>query len=142
MLRFLPVTLFVALPLAELYTLLAVAARIGALRTVALLVLAGVAGVAVMRQVGVRGVLHLRDALGRGQSPAQPMLEILLMQLAALLLIVPGFIGDAVALGLLLPPLRRWLAARLSPPMAAETRTEVHVIEGEFRRRDGSDSRQ
>lgn len=136
MLRFLPVTLFVTLPLAELYTLLAVAARIGALRTVALLVLGGVAGVAVMRHVGVRGVLQLRNALSRGQSSAQPMVEILLMQLAGLLLIVPGFIGDAVALGLLLPPLRRWLARRLSPPMTVEAHTEVHVIEGEFRRRD------
>jgi UPF0716 protein FxsA len=137
MLRFLPITLFVALPLAELYTLLAVAARIGALRTVALLVLAGMAGVAVMRRVGVRGVLHLRDTLGRGQSPAQPMLEILLMQLAALLLIVPGFISDAVALGLLLAPLRRWLARRVSTPMAPGSRAQAHdVIEGEFRRRD------
>lgn len=142
MLRFLPFTLFVALPLAELYTLLAVAARIGALRTVALLVLAGMCGVAVMRHYGARGLLQLRDALGRGQSPAQPMLEIALAQIAGLLLIVPGFIGDAVAIGLLLPPLRRWLARRLSPPITAESRTEVHVIEGEFRRRDGDGSGQ
>lgn len=140
MLRFLPVTLFVALPLAELYTLVVVGARIGALRTIALLILAGIGGAAVMRHFGARGLLQLRDALGRGQSPAQPMVEIGLAQLAGLLLILPGFIGDAVALGLLLPPLRRWLARRLSPPMAAETRTEVHVIEGEFRRRDDADS--
>ena len=142
MLRFLPVTLFVALPLAELYTLVVVGARIGALRTIALLILAGIGGAAVMRHFGARGLLQLRDALGRGQSPAQPMVEIGLAQLAGLLLILPGFIGDAVALGLLLPPLRRWLARRLSPPMAAETRTEVHVIEGEFRRRDDADSHQ
>lgn len=142
MLRFLPVTLFVALPLTEIYTLLVVGARIGALRTIALLVLAGMAGVAVMRHFGARGLLQLRVALGRGQSPAQPMLEIALAQLAGLLLIVPGFIGDAVALGLLVAPLRRWLARRLSPPITVESHTEVHIIEGEFRRRDGADSRQ
>ncbi|MGE0811391.1 MAG: FxsA family protein [Immundisolibacter sp.] len=138
MLRFLPVTLFVVLPLAELYTLLVVGAHIGALRTIALLILAGMGGAAVMRHFGARGLLQLRDALGRGQSPAQPMVEIALAQLAGLLLILPGFIGDAIALGLLLPPLRHWLARRLSPPMVAESRTEVHVIEGEFRRRDGN----
>jgi len=70
------------------------------------------------------------------------MLEIALAQLAGLLLIVPGFIGDAVALGLLVAPLRRWLARRLSPPITVESHTEVHIIEGEFRRRDGADSRQ
>ena len=137
MFRFLPVTLFIALSLAELYTMLAVGARIGALRTVLLLILAAMGGVAVMRHFGARGLLQLRSALGRGQSPAQPMLEIVLSQLAGLLLIVPGFIGDAVAIGLLLPPLRRWLARRLSRPIAAEPGTEPHVIEGEFRRRDG-----
>jgi UPF0716 protein FxsA len=134
MTRFVP-ALVVVLPLAELYSLLAVGARIGAARTFLLLLLAAGAGVAVMRHYGTLGLPRLHRALASGQPPAQPMLELLLAQLAGVLLIVPGFIGDAVALCLLVPPLRRRLAARLAGP-PADGHVEVHVIEGEFRRRD------
>lgn len=136
MFRLVPVLLFIALPLAELYSMLAVGARIGALRTLLLLVLAAAAGVGVMRHYGARGLLRLHEALRGGQSPAQPMVEIALAQVAGLLLVLPGFIGDGVALCLLLPPLRRWLARHLSGPATAGAHTEAHVIEGEFRRRD------
>lgn len=134
--RLAPVLLFMALPLAEIYSMLAVGARIGALPTLLLLVLAAAAGVAVMRHYGARGLLRLHEALRGGQSPAQPMVEIALAQVAGLLLVLPGFIGDGVALCLLLPPARRWLARRMSGPATVETHTEVHVIEGEYRRRD------
>jgi UPF0716 protein FxsA len=134
MTRFVP-ALVIVLPLAELYSLLAVGARIGAARTFLLVLLAAAAGVAVMRHYGTLGLLRLHRALASGQAPAQPMLELLLAQLAGVLLIVPGFIGDVVAVCLLLPALRRRLAARLAgPPPTGHV--EVHVIEGEFRRRD------
>jgi UPF0716 protein FxsA len=136
MLRFLAILCFVGLPIAELYGLLVVGARIGALPTLLLLMLAAAAGVGVMRHHGVRGLWQMRDALGSGQSPAQPMLETLLAQIAGVLLILPGFIGDAVALALLLPPLRRCLARRLMGAANGQQQADTHVIEGEFRRRD------
>lgn len=136
MVRFLVILCFVGLPLAELYGLLAVSARIGALRTLLLLMLAAAAGVGVMRHHGARGLWHIRAALGTGQSPAQPVLETVLAQIAGVLLILPGFIGDAVALALLLPPLRRRLARRLMGATQNPPQADTEVIEGEFRRRD------
>lgn len=127
--------LFLAWPLAELFSLLEAAARVGALRTLALMVVAAVCGVAVIRHHGARGLLHLRSALGQGQSPAGPMVETLLAQLAGVLL-VPGFVGDAVAMALLIPPLRRRLAARLAGPSGVSGDDGTRVIEGEFRHRD------
>jgi UPF0716 protein FxsA len=135
MLRFLAILCFVGLPIAELYGLLVVGARIGALPTLLLLMLAAAAGVGVMRHHGARGLWQIREALGSGQSPAQPVLETLLAQVAGVLLILPGFIGDAVALVLLLPPLRRGLARRLAGS-ATNQPPDTRVIEGEFRRRD------
>lgn len=135
MLRFLILVCFIGLPIAEIYGLLVVGARIGALPTLLLLMLAAAAGVGVMRYHGVRGLWQMRDALGNGQSPALPVLETLLSQIAGLLLIFPGFIGDVVGLALLLPRLRRGLARRLAGA-ATIAQSEVHVIEGEFRRRD------
>lgn len=134
--RFAFFAIFVGLPLAELYLLLLAAARLGALTTLLLLILAAFAGTAVMRHYGLASLPRLRSALAGGQSPARPMLEAMLAQLAGLLLILPGFISDAVAVCLLIAPLRRWLAARMAGPDGAVSSAEVHIIEGEFSRRD------
>lgn len=134
--RFVYLAVFVGLPLAELYLLLLAAAKIGALTTLLLLILGVGAGMGVMRHHGMASLPRLRSALDRGQSPARPMLEALLAQLAGVLLLLPGFISDAVAACLLITPIRRWLAARLAGPAGAATNTEVHVIEGDYRRRD------
>jgi len=128
--------LFLAWPLAELFSLLDAAARVGVLRTLALMMVAAVFGVAVIHHHGARGLLHLRSALTQGQSPAGPMVETLLAQLAGVLLLVPGFVGDVLAIGLLVPPLRRKLAARLAGPPGTGGGDGTRVIEGEFRRRD------
>ena len=136
MLRFLVIVCFVGLPIAELYGLLAVAARIGALPTLLLLMLAAATGVGVMRHHGAGGLWQMREALGSGRSPAQPVLETLLAQIAGVLLILPGFIGDAVALALLLPPLRHGLARRMVRATHGPQPADTQVIEGEFRRRD------
>ena len=109
---------------------------IGALTTLLLLILGAVAGTAVMRYHGIASLARLRSALAGGQSPARPMLEALLAQLAGVLLVVPGFITDAVGVCLLITPLRRWLATRLAGPPGAGSGAQVHIIEGEFRRRD------
>jgi len=134
--RFVYLAVFLGLPLAELYLLLLTAARIGALTTLLLLMLGVGAGLAVMRHHGMASLTRLRSALDRGQSPAGPMLEALLAQLAGILLVLPGFISDAVAVCLLITPIRRWLAARVARPAGAATSTQVHVIEGDYRRRD------
>jgi UPF0716 protein FxsA len=127
---------FVGLPMGELYLLLRVAAGIGALSTLLLMVLGGCAGVAVLRHHGMAGLPRLRSALAGGQSPARPMLEALLTQIAGVLLILPGFISDAMGVCLLIAPVRRWLAARLAGPAGTVSGARVHIIEGEFRSRD------
>ena len=134
--RFVFFAMFVGLPLAELYLVLLAAARLGALTTLLLLILGAFAGTTAMRYHGIASLARLRSALAGGQSPAGPMLEGLLAQLAGLLLVVPGFITDAVGVCLLIAPLRRWLATRIAGPPGTGSGAQVRIIEGEFRSRD------
>ena len=134
--RFAFFAIFVGLPLAELYLVLVAAARVGALPTLLLLILGAVAGTVVMRYHGIASVVRLRSALAGGQSPAGPMLEGLLAQIAGVLLVVPGFITDAVGVCLLIAPLRRRLASRLTGRRGANAGAQARIIEGEFRSRD------
>lgn len=123
-----------ALPLLELYLLLRVGQALGALPTMLLLGVSAFAGVLVMRHYGMASMARVRGALARGQSPAEPILDAFLALIAGGLLALPGFGSDAIALCLLIRPLRRRLARRLWAP--ANAPADERIIEGEFRSRD------
>jgi UPF0716 protein FxsA len=130
----LPIRLLPFLPLAwfvlEVVVLIEVGQAVCALAVVALLFAAAILGWLILRHVGTSVVASMlaRDSAGR---PAIERLRSAGWQAAAgVLLIVPGFASDVLALLLFLPPVRRLLAGLLPKP------TQVHgqrvVIEGEF----------
>lgn len=105
---------FLLLPLAEIAMFIVVGRAIGLVPTLALVVLAVVLGIAILRKQGLDVVSRLRSNVSAGTLPAKSVFDNLVTGFAALLLIVPGFLGDLVALALLMPPVRSWLFANLS----------------------------
>lgn len=131
--------LFLLLPLAEIAVFVRIGGAIGVLPTLALVVLSVFAGLAIVRTQGLAALRRVQAALERGEMPARDLFDGACLVTAGVLLIVPGFITDSIALLLLLPPLRtalrRWLGARL-----AGRRRDRHprpvVIDGEFTEMD------
>jgi UPF0716 protein FxsA len=111
--------------LAEIASLVLVGQAVGVLGTLLLVVLAAVVGAALLRQQGGEALRSMRGALERGSDPRPALLRGGFRLVAALLLIVPGFLGDAVALLLLLPPVQRAAAAALA---RLGTRTGMRVV--------------
>lgn len=106
--------LAVAVILVEVASLILVGQAIGVLPTLLLVVLAALAGAALLRRQGADAVRGMRGALERGRDPRPALLRGGFRVVAALLLIVPGFASDLVALLLLLPPVQRVAAAALA----------------------------
>jgi UPF0716 protein FxsA len=138
--------LFLLVPLLEIYLLIVVGGMIGALPTVALVVLTAVVGAALARHQGLATLQRLQETLARGEAPAFEMLEGALLLVGALLLLTPGFFTDALGFVCLLPPTRRrlslWFLKRFmvmprpgQSPGARQSRT----LEGEFHREDDAD---
>lgn len=100
-------------PLLELVALIALGGRWGLGWTLLYLVGSVFAGLAVLRLAPFAGVATVAEGMRRGELPASAVLETALIGLAGVLLLVPGPVSDLVAVALLLPPLRRRLAARL-----------------------------
>jgi UPF0716 protein FxsA len=69
-------------------------------------------GVLLARSVGLRQLRQWQTSLAQGRAPNQNVVDALLMLLACAWLIIPGVLSDALALVLLIPPVRHWLAAR------------------------------
>ena len=98
--------LVVALVLLEIASLILVGQAAGVLLTLLLVIGAALLGVSILRRQGGDAMRGMRSALERGQDPRPTLLKGGFRLIAALLLIVPGFAGDIVALLLLLPPVQ------------------------------------
>jgi UPF0716 protein FxsA len=92
---------------AEIAAAIAVAHLIGVLWCVLLLLAGWPVGGWLLRAEGRAALARLRDSLAMGRPPGPGLLDGALALLAGPLLIVPGFITDALALLLLVPLVRR-----------------------------------
>jgi UPF0716 protein FxsA len=108
------------LPFLELWTIMAVAGQIGAGWTLLLIIAMSVLGVVLIRSQGLAVWRRANAELAAGRMPTRSLVDGALVMLGGCLLIVPGFITDALGLVLLLPPTRalvrpfvlRWMERR------------------------------
>jgi UPF0716 protein FxsA len=101
-----------AMPLLELAAFIAVAATIGFGWALSLIFAGSVAGLLILRHAGGAHIARIRVALGQGTFTAlQADSKGGVTLLAGILLVIPGFISDVVALLLLIGPLRRGIGA-------------------------------
>ena len=139
---------FLVLPLLEIAVLIQVGQAIGVWSTLGLLILAAVAGMLIIRQQGVSMVGRMFDAMSEGRLAVGSIVDSYARIVAGCLLIVPGFITDAVGLALLVPPLRGLIFRALLPGLAGRRPPEAPaggdssrparpiVIEGTYKRLD------
>jgi UPF0716 protein FxsA len=104
--RLIPLFLLLVLPLAEIAGFVVVGSEIGALATIGLVLLSAVVGSILLRWQGFSALANLRRDLEAGGDPGRQMAHGVMIVIAGILLIIPGFITDIVGLLLFLPPVR------------------------------------
>ena len=107
--------------------------RIGTLATLALLGAAAVGGAFLLKRGSLSALTRAQETMRRGGFPAAELFDAAATIVAALLFILPGFVSDALALLLLLPPVRALLRRRLARLFRVEPPARAGVIEGEWR---------
>lgn len=137
-----PLILILLFPIAEIFAFVEIGSRIGGWQTVLWVIGAGIVGVLMLQLHGIATIRRVQASLMRGEFPARAMLDGALLFLSAILLIIPGFISDGLAILLMLPPVR-WLLARMIMRRAVPFPQghEPHfrrsdTIEGEYQRED------
>lgn len=150
--------LFLTVPIVEIYFLIQVGSVIGGLPTILLVIVTAVVGVALLRIEGFSTLQRINQRVAAGEMPAQEMLEGVLLMMAGLLLLTPGFLTDGIGFIFLFRPARQWLVVNLlqsflqrsvfaaggmhtqgpaAQPRAERQKEVPHdVIEGEFKRED------
>lgn len=111
------VLLLLLLPVLEIAVMIQVGTWIGAGPTVLLIVAGFVAGSLLLRHQGLATLRRAQETLDRGELPVGAVFQGFCTVAGAILLMIPGFLTDIVALLLLLPfprdALGRWLLNRL-----------------------------
>lgn len=142
--------LFILVPLVEIYILIEVGGLIGAVPTVSLVVFTAVLGALLLRHQGFVTLQRVQATLGRGELPAQEMLEGVALVIGGALLLTPGFVTDFFGFLCLIPPVRQWVIRRWllrhvmvsgggqgpGQPGPGAPRGGRQTIEGEFTRED------
>jgi len=146
--------IFLLVPILEIYLLIQIGGVIGALWTVALVVLTAFAGAYLLKLQGFATLKRAQESLARGELPAGSLLEGAILLVSGALLLTPGFFTDAIGFICLVPTARQaiaaWLMSRFTVIGTAsaqqtqqqtfyehsETRqtTSSRVFEGECRR--------
>ncbi|MEK9973259.1 MAG: FxsA family protein [bacterium] len=108
---------FTLIPVSEIYILIAIGGQIGILPSIGLVILTGIVGASLARSQGLQTLGRIRDSFQQGVVPGEELLNALLIAIAGIVLLTPGFLTDAAGLFLLIPATRtlcrEWLKRRI-----------------------------
>lgn len=104
---FLLLLLFSILMLADGYLLVEAADRFGVFMALGIAASVGLAGMVVVLLAVDAAIEHVRERVRHGKYPKKEYAELAALVVAGLLILIPGFCTDALAVLLYLPPLRR-----------------------------------
>lgn len=105
--------LFVTVPVIELFLFLVLGQRIGLGATFAIVLLTGFLGAYLAKSQGLKAIARYQESLAQGRLPHEAIIDSLIILIAGVLLLTPGFLTDAVGFALLTPSIRNVIRARL-----------------------------
>ncbi len=108
---------FTLIPLVEIYLLIKLGQNFGAITSILLVIFTGILGAYLARMEGLRTLFRIQESMREGRMPGEELLDALLIAIAGLVLITPGFITDVAGFLLLFPFTRmlakNWLKERM-----------------------------
>lgn len=102
----LALTVFLVVPILEIACFIAVGGAIGIGWTLLLILVTAVIGTVLLRVQGSGLLARMQGELRAGRVPARELVHGLMLALAGVLLLTPGFVTDAIGFALFVPPLR------------------------------------
>lgn len=105
--------IFMLVPLIEIAFFILIGNAIGLWPTLAGVVIAAIAGSLVLRYQGMAVFNDMRRQMDRGELPGKALADAAMIGAAGLLLLLPGYFSDLIAILLLLPPVRAGIYAVL-----------------------------
>ena len=101
---------FIIIPIIEISVLLQVGAIFGLWPTIAIVIFTAWLGAKYVRQQGLATLNSVQTKMAQGQMPSDEIVTGLMLLVAGVLLVTPGFVTDFLGLSLLIPAVRHAIA--------------------------------
>ena len=125
------ILLIIGLPVLEIFLLIKIGGKFGALNTIALIFLTAIIGIYFARLQGIRTLRSGMVNLYQNKLPVYELLSGASIAIVALLLITPGFLTDIIGF-LLLIPLTRKIIFSIAIKNKANVNNKDKIIDGEI----------
>ncbi len=129
----------IAVPVIEIYLLIKIGSQIGAIYTIFLIFLTAIIGLYYAKYEGLNTLKSGFQQLSKNETPAYEVLSGAVIAIAALLLIIPGFVTDVIGF-LLIFPLSRKFIFNIFGKRFNKDNKKNNFIEGEFEDIDDDDN--
>ena len=129
----------IGIPVIEIYLMIKVGGMIGAFNTILLIFFTAITGVYFAKVAGLNTLKSGFNQLIKNEIPIDEMISGAALAFAAILLLIPGFVTDAVGFLLIIPITRRFLIKPISSKFDNK-KTNADIIEGSIEE-EGKDNK-
>ncbi|CAM2979803.1 FxsA family protein [Vibrio rarus] len=150
--------LFICVPIVEIGLFIQVGGFLGVWTTIAIVISTALIGASLVRSQGIATLLSVQSRLQQGEMPAQQIVEGVMLAVAGVLLLTPGFMTDTLGMVVLLPKPRAIIARQLMKKVKVngmhsgfqghthfgqngpfQQKEDGDVFEGEYEKKDDQD---
>ena len=103
--------LFTLIPVLELWILIKLGSAMGVFAALALVIGTGIAGASLAKIQGLHTLHKIRECMAQGITPADELIDALMILVAGIVLITPGLLTDISGILLLVPASRNRIKA-------------------------------
>jgi len=142
--------IFIVVPIVEISILIQVGEQLGVMSTIGLVILTAAIGASLVRSQGLQTLMTAQQKIQQGQQASQEVIEGIMLAIAGVLLVTPGFATDTLGLLMLMPltrkPIANYFVAKLvakgmggahaRQPFSRSAQNDDDIIDGEFSRKE------
>ena len=140
-----PILLSILLiPVIEIYLLIKIGSQIGAITTILLIFTTAIVGIYYAKYEGLNTLKSGFAQLSKNEMPTYEMISGAAIALAALLLIIPGFVTDVIGFLIIFPITRRLIFIKFNNKLRSNKskyEEKKDFIDGEFEDIENDDDR-
>jgi UPF0716 protein FxsA len=115
--------LFIIIPIIEIFVLMQVGAVLGVWPTIAMVIFTAWLGAKYVRQQGISTLNSVQTKMAQGQMPSDEIVTALMLLVAGVLLVTPGFVTDFLGLSLLIPAVRHTIAGSVMSHISSNNKS-------------------
>lgn len=118
--------LLLFIPILEIAVFIMVGGQIGVASTLGMILVTAILGSILLRIQGISTLAKIQEKSRSGAIPGKELVSGVMIMIAGVLLLTPGFVTDSIGFLLFFPPFRHFLWSTLASKVVVQTKGAFH----------------